>query len=85
VSAENRKSQAKFECISCGHAENADTNAAKNILALGLLELQEPREAKPVKIKREKKSRTAGKAGIACCEPVASKAQRRTKAFEANQ
>ena len=28
---ENRKMQDKFECTSCGHAENADTNAAKNI------------------------------------------------------
>jgi len=28
----NRKSQAKFKCIECGHNENADTNAARNIL-----------------------------------------------------
>jgi IS605 OrfB family transposase len=27
----NRKSQAKFKCLSCGHAENADFNAAKVI------------------------------------------------------
>ena len=86
VSAENRKSQAEFECISCGHAENADTNAAKNILALGLLELQKPKEAKPAKIKRVRKSRTAGKAGIACCEPVGKKAQKREpNALEAKQ
>ena len=79
VSAENRKSQAEFECISCGHAENADTNAAKNILALGLLELQKPKEAKPAKKKRRRKSGTAGKAGIACCEPVGKKAQKRAR------
>lgn len=27
----NRKSQAEFKCLQCGHAENADQNAAKNI------------------------------------------------------
>jgi putative transposase len=36
VSAENRKTQAKFNCSACGFAENADFNAACNILAAGL-------------------------------------------------
>ena len=31
VSPDNRKLQSKFECIECGHDENADINAAKNI------------------------------------------------------
>jgi len=31
----NRQSQAKFKCQACGHLENADLNAAKNILAAG--------------------------------------------------
>ena len=31
----NRLSQAKFECKACGHKENADINAAKNILVVG--------------------------------------------------
>lgn len=34
-SAENRKTQSVFACVACGHAENADINAAKNILAAG--------------------------------------------------
>lgn len=34
-SADNRKSQAQFRCVACGHAENADVHAAKNILAAG--------------------------------------------------
>jgi IS605 OrfB family transposase len=32
---ENRESQATFLCKKCGHTENADINAAKNILATG--------------------------------------------------
>ena len=34
-SPKNRKSQALFACVACGHAENADVHAAKNILAAG--------------------------------------------------
>ena len=36
VSKENRKSQDKFVCTACGHTENADINASKNILARGI-------------------------------------------------
>lgn len=36
VDPESRKSQAWFRCTRCGHSENADLNAAKNILAAGL-------------------------------------------------
>ena len=33
TSCDNRTSQADFACVGCGHAMNADVNAAKNILA----------------------------------------------------
>ena len=36
VSNDNRISQESFVCQNCGHTENADVNAAKNILRLGL-------------------------------------------------
>jgi IS605 OrfB family transposase len=34
--AASRESQARFRCVVCGHQDNADVNAAKSILALGL-------------------------------------------------
>ncbi len=39
VAAENRPSQAVFRCVACQHAEHADANASKIILARGLNEL----------------------------------------------
>ena len=35
VSKENRRTQSIFHCQHCGHKENADINAAKNILTVG--------------------------------------------------
>jgi putative transposase len=35
VERSNRQSQSVFACVKCGHAENADVNAAKNIHAAG--------------------------------------------------
>ena len=35
VSPENRKTQAVFRCVVCGHEDHADANAAKNILRAG--------------------------------------------------
>ncbi|WP_143225575.1 RNA-guided endonuclease InsQ/TnpB family protein, partial [Acetobacter pomorum] len=32
VDPDSRASQARFVCTACGHTENADINAAKNIL-----------------------------------------------------
>lgn len=36
IDKENRQSQSKFVCTSCGHTANADINASKNILARGI-------------------------------------------------
>ncbi|MFG1270531.1 transposase [Xanthobacter sp. DSM 14520] len=36
VAVENRPTQARFTCKACSHADNADVNAARNILAAGL-------------------------------------------------
>lgn len=36
ICAENRKSQSLFLCVACGHTENADTVASKNIRGRGL-------------------------------------------------
>ncbi len=38
---ENRKTQARFQCVSCGFVSNADTNAATNIRRLGMAQLHE--------------------------------------------
>lgn len=35
ISPENRRTQANFVCVQCGHSENADVNASRNILAAG--------------------------------------------------
>ena len=35
VEKASRQTQAKFKCVQCGHENNADVNAALNILALG--------------------------------------------------
>lgn len=36
INKENRQSQSKFVCTSCGHTANADINASKNILVRGI-------------------------------------------------
>jgi len=35
VSAESRRSQAQFVCVACGHEDDADVNAARNIMRAG--------------------------------------------------
>jgi putative transposase len=43
--AANRRSQAEFCCLACGFRDNADRNAARNILRLGSSLRREKREA----------------------------------------
>jgi putative transposase len=58
---DNRKSQADFVCLRCGHAENADYNASCNIKALGIKEILDGKHSKPKKkksvvVRRKKKT-----------------------------
>ncbi len=60
VSAENRKTQAVFRCVLCGHAADADVNAARNILAAGL--------------RRDRLGDTKSAGGLPAQEPTVSEA-----------
>lgn len=42
-SSENRKSQSAFACCGCGHTENADVNAARNILQARTIAVEPPK------------------------------------------
>jgi putative transposase len=57
VDADNRTTQAIFACLGCGHAENADVNAAKNILAAGLAVWAEKPDACGAAVSRAKPAR----------------------------
>lgn len=73
VDAANRPTQALFRCMKCGYTDNADRNAAKNILARAheLLASQIPPGGRP--------ARTAGYAGIQACESAAATPRRRPR------
>jgi putative transposase len=62
VAAENRQTQAKFECVDCGHTDNADVVGAMNVLARGHRVaacgedgsgLARKRKTKPASVKQE--------------------------------
>jgi putative transposase len=62
TAAQNRRIQAAFVCVSCGHAENADSNAARNILRagqalLGAASLTKPAEHQLHKRRAQKPTR----------------------------
>jgi putative transposase len=58
VAKENRETQAKFECVQCGHNNNADVVGAINILERGYrlfacggdLEARGPRKQEPTEM-----------------------------------
>ena len=53
VARENRESQAVFSCVKCGHTNNADLNAARNIRDIGLgHSLRRGANVRPVKDRR---------------------------------
>nr|WP_321271379.1 transposase [Alcaligenes faecalis] len=55
VSAENRQTQARFECVECGFEENADVVGAINVLRAGHARLawgEDVSRAKPAKARR---------------------------------
>ena len=56
IAKDNRKSQSSFCCLSCGHKDHADINAAKNILKHGLALLE------------KRFDKAAGHAALACGE-----------------
>ena len=69
VSRDNRMTQAKFECVECGHSENADINAARNILAAGHAVLA---SGEMVQSDRSVKQEPTEGIALSQCEPVGS-------------
>jgi transposase len=53
IDKDNRVSQSLFQCKSCGHTDNADNNAAKNVLAAGHAVLACGKEALATLVKQE--------------------------------
>jgi putative transposase len=55
VSAENRQTQAHFECVDCGYSNNADVVGALNVLARGHRVAACGEDVKPAKAARPRK------------------------------
>lgn len=63
IHPDNRRTQSRFVCQRCGHAENADTNAAKVQKKRGIALLRKGVQSKPVKraaVRRKKDANTTG-------------------------
>jgi putative transposase len=60
--ADNRRTQSLFSCVACGHTENADVHAAKNILARATALF----EAEDLRLFEGEQRTAAGHAAAAC-------------------
>jgi putative transposase len=82
TAAENRRGQARFACVACGHAENADRNAARNILAKAQRMFADAsQEAQP----GGRPASTAGYAGTMPVRPAFSAGQGRAQRLKAGR
>lgn len=59
VSADNRKTQARFVCVDCGHEENADVVGAMNVLARGHRVAACGEDVRRAKVARPKRAASA--------------------------
>lgn len=72
TNAGNRREQARFACLACGHSEHADRNAARNVLARAERRIADTKQASPSR----GSARTAGHAGTHACETSAMRGSR---------
>lgn len=69
TAAANRESQAVFHCQNCGHMENADINAARNILEAGLKHLRSTDGASHEPTTQDMPPASRGRHAVVSCKP----------------